>query len=418
MLIEFAVANYRSIRAKQTLSMVAGAARELPHNTVESGSAELGRINRSAAIYGPNAAGKTNLLRAVQFMQRTVVSSATVIDGVMYDPFKFSHSTREAPSQFEVTFLQNGTRYEYGFAASRARVNHEWLIEYPHGRGRKTFERIYDERTEKYDWTFSTHFKGNRVLWRDSTRPNALFLSTAMQLNSDHLKPVFEWFQRRLVVIAGGITLNPILTLQLLEQSSGKERILPFLREADPGILDLTVHKEALPQNAALVLNPAMIIENPKASGSPPNLVRVTFSHASDNKDEMVPLDIAEEANGTQALFRGAGAWLNVFANGEILLVDEIDASLHPVLTRFLISQFHSAASNPNNSQLIFSTHNTTFLTNELFRRDQIWFVEKAEDGGSRLFPLLDFSPRNDENIERWYLRGRYGALPIFSEPQ
>ena len=127
-------------------------------------------------------------------------------------------------------------------------------------------------------------------------------------------------------------------------------------------------------------------------------------------------LDIAEEFGGTQVLFRTGGAWLNVLKNGEVLLIDEIDTSLHPLLIRFLIDRFHSPITNRQSAQLVFTTHNTSILTKEMFRRDQIWFVEKSQDGASKLYPLSDFSPRKEEDFQRWYMRGRYGALPILEE--
>jgi uncharacterized protein len=148
--------------------------------------------------------------------------------------------------------------------------------------------------------------------------------------------------------------------------------------------------------------------------GNAPSMVKVTLSHLTDNPDEPAALDFNEESHGTQTLFKTAGAWLNVMSNGEVLLVDEVDTSLHPLLVRFLIERFHSSKINPRNAQLIFTTHNTSLLDQEeLFRRDQIWFIEKERDGSSRLYPLTDFKPRNDESLERWYMRGRYGALPI-----
>jgi AAA15 family ATPase/GTPase len=165
-----------------------------------------------------------------------------------------------------------------------------------------------------------------------------------------------------------------------------------------------------------MVMPGASIIEHVPGKMQP-NLVKVTLAHSSDDGKQQVGLDLAEESSGTQVLFRSAGAWLNVFANGEILLVDEIDASLHPLLTKFLIEKFHSDVTNPNNAQLLFSTHNTFVLDQAIFRRDQIWFVDKGRDGASKIFPLTDFKPRNDEVLENWYIRGRYGALPILGQP-
>jgi hypothetical protein len=386
-------------------------------NTFDPGIPGFSRFLRSAAVYGANAAGKTNLLKALQYMQSVVVGSAVAAPAATHQfmPFKFIRSMHSAPSEFQITFVQNGTRYEYGFAIDASRIVEEWLMEYAHSRGREIFSRSFDKRTEKYKWKFGSFLRGQRSVWRESTRPNALFLSTATQLNSAQLLPVYEWFQKRLVVIVGQSTMNQSLTIQLLDRPGGKEKLLPFLREADLGIADVKIKREAMPQGvgAMMLLGSAFIEQSP--GGAAPNLVTVTFSHVGDDGRE-VPLDFIDESAGTQVLFRDAGAWLNVFENGEVLIVDEIDTSLHPLLVRFLVRRFHSREGNPKNAQLVFNTHNTTLLSQDLFRRDQIWFVEKDNVGGSRLYPLTDFKPRLDERLEAAYLRGRYGALPILDE--
>jgi AAA15 family ATPase/GTPase len=418
MLIEFRVANFRSFWKEQTLSMVATSHdKQLVENTFDPGIVRFDRLLRSAMVYGPNASGKTNLLRALQFVQGLVLNSArSTTSSLPYSPFKFAVDARQRPSEFEVTFVQNGIRYEYGFVMGPERIEEEWLIEHVHVRGRTMFERRWDARKRKYNWRYSEFLKGQRAVWSEATRPDALFLSTAIQLNSEQLRPVFEWFQRRLVVIAGVSTLNPTLTLRLLSQPSGKERLLPFLREADDRIADLDVSREQIPAGAIVVQGPSNMIEH--GADGPPSLVRVTFSHLINGQDQLVPLDFSDESSGTQVLFRTAGAWLNVFDNGEVLLFDEIDTSLHPLLTRFLIQRFHSSISNPNNAQILFTTHNTSHLDQRYFRRDQIWFVEKDQDGASRLYPLTEFRPRSDEKLESWYMRGRYGALPILTDAE
>jgi len=145
-------------------------------------------------------------------------------------------------------------------------------------------------------------------------------------------------------------------------------------------------------------------------------VARVTSIHKAIDGGEPVPLDIGEESSGTQILFQSAGAWLNVLKNGEVLLYDELDTSLHPLMTRFLIRLFHGANTNPKNAQLVFTTHDTSLLDADIFRRDQVWFIEKDKKSASKLYPLSDFSPRKDEALERGYLRGRYGALPFIGE--
>ena len=418
MLIEFQVKNYRSFRDHQVLSMVAGRFTEhIDANTVAAGIPGFDRFLRSSVIYGANAAGKTNLLRALQLMQSLVLNSAAAPPASVlpYDPFKFAKSSRREPSEFVVAFVESGTRYEYGFAFDAERIREEWLVEYVHPRGRTIFERAFNAKTRKYDWKFSEFLKGRRSLWSESTRPNALFLLTAIQLNSKQLLPVFEWFQKRLVVITGFASLNPTLTIKLLESPEGKAKVLPFLQEADLGITGIDFKREPMAiQPGTIMIGGAPIIE--QMPGNPvPNLLKIQLAHAGEG-NEQIGVDLSDESAGTQVLFRSAGAWLQVWENGEVLLVNEIDTSLHPLLTRFLISKFHSQSSNPKNAQLIFSTHNTSFLNQDVFRRDQIWFVEKDVDGSSRLYPLTDFSPRNDEVLDNWYLRGRYGALPVLNE--
>jgi AAA15 family ATPase/GTPase len=417
MLIEFRVTNYRSFRETQKFSMVSGPGVEhLGTNTFDCRIPDL-RLLRSAAVYGANAAGKTNLLRALQFMQNFIVNSAasSLITGpTPHDPFKFDLITRNSISEYEVAFIQDGIRYEYGFAIGPDRVEKEWLIEYPRGRARRLFDRQFNKSKSKDEWKFSSYFRGNRVVWSEATRPNALFLSTAVQLNSIQLLPVAHWFQRKLVVVVGTTTVNQLLTIKFLDEPTGKSRLLSFMREADPGIADVDLRREPL-LAGTMMFGMQDIIEPTGTPGAPPNVIKITFAHRSKDSASST-LDLKEESNGTQILFRMAGAWLNVLANGEIFLIDEIETSLHPLLTTLLIANFHSDTTNPNNAQLIFTTHNTSLLNQELFRRDQIWFVEKDQSGATTLFPLTDFSPRNDEAIERGYLRGRYGALPVLSE--
>jgi AAA15 family ATPase/GTPase len=419
MLIEFTVENFRSFKAPQSLSMVASSSTEhMKSNTFGAGIQGFGHFLKTAAVYGPNAAGKTNLLRALQFMQSLVVNSAAATPNATpaYSPFLFARAQRRKPSKFSVTFALDAVWYEYGFSMGAERIENEWLIEHVHARGRSIFERTYDPNSKSYAWKFSPSLKGQKAVWSEATRPTALFLSTAIQLNSTQLQPVYEWFQKRLVVVTGTTTLNAALTLQILNQPDGKARLLPFLQEADLGISDVRVTKEKLPAAAGFLPGPNQIIEHEQATNTF-NLVKVTLSHqVEDEKGKQVGLDLSEESNGTQVLFRNAGAWLNVFSNGEVLLLDEIDTSLHPLLTRFLIERFHSPSHNPKNAQLIFTTHDTSLLDQRMFRRDQIWFVEKDRAASSRLYPLTDFKPRKDEDLEGGYMRGRYGALPILNE--
>ena len=211
----------------------------------------------------------------------------------------------------------------------------------------------------------------------------------------------------------GELQLNPTLTYQLLEQPDGKKRVLQFVRAADLGIDDLSMQR--IPMGQA-VITEGNVAREPQSPGTGPTFVRVTSLHKAVDSATPVSMELGEESKGTRILIDSAGAWLNVLNNGEVILYDELDTSLHPLMTRFLIRLFHSRTTNPNNAQLIFTTHDTSLLDGDLFRRDQVWFVEKDEKSASRVYPLSDFSPRKDEALERGYLKGRYGALPFIGE--
>lgn len=420
MLIEIKVKNFRSFREEQSFSMAAESGKEhLGTHTFPIAENAFPRLLRSAAIYGANSAGKTNLLRALQFVRELVITSAGFQPNtpIAFSPYGFDQRTKRAPSEFEITFYENGTRYEYAFSADAERIWFERLIEYPEGKPRRLFLREYRKSDGKYFWDLSkTHLKGPKVLWREATKDNSLFLSVAVQQNSQELLPAFQWFQKRLVVIAGNTHVNPSLTHKMLsDDPTMKDSILSFLRVADPGIADLQIAREPVAPGSAFMPGRGVYFEANEAGSVTTS--RVKFVHASDLSNATMELPADDESSGALALFQSAGPWLNVLRNGEVMLFDEMDSSLHPFLARYLIRQFHSNSANKRNAQLIFTTHNAFLLTQELFRRDQIWFVEKQFGGDSSVYPLTRFAPRKEtEDIQRWYFRGKYGALPILEE--
>jgi hypothetical protein len=428
MLIEFSVSNFRSIRTRQTLSMVAGPDSELQWNVLSRNGDGL-RLLRSAVIYGPNAAGKSNLVRALGTLRQLVENSAIgVQEGqrINVSPFLFSKESAEQPSEFEIIFIaDDGIRYHYYSAVSPERVFREWLVAYPRGRAQRWFEREYVPESDHYKWWFGPNFKGERIerkVWQDFTRANALFFSTAIQLNNAQLKPAFTWVTQRLIVLAPGVVFNPFLSLDLLRQDGGHEQIMRFMRAADIGIDRLELREEdLLPSSSKDVLPPGAVRINfeigvPLGAPPPPQKrFRVLAWHKRSDSTDEVPLDINDESDGTQKLFEFIGGWLRALSLGATLFVDELDRSLHPYMTRFLVGLFHSR-SNDKGGQLVFTTHDTTLLDLDLLRRDQIWFVEKDEQGSTRLYSLLEYSPRKHEALERGYLRGRYGAVPFIGK--
>jgi hypothetical protein len=413
MLIEFTVANFRSVRARQTLSLVASTdTTHLERNTVAA-SAGMGGLHllRSAVIYGPNAAGKSNLLLALETLRQLVLtSSSSLQEGARLplNPFLLA-DTETAPCQFEIVFALGDTRYHYYLEAWPERVSREWLIAYPHGRPQRWFEREYKPEPGIYEWWFGPNFKAERKqrqVWQNSTRANALFLSTAVQLNSEQLRPIFDWFANKLIVLAPGIDFNPFLSLDMLREESSRSRLMRFMETADVGIDRLELREEdGMPP--ILPLLPGQMIPP-----MPMKRMRVLVWHKRAGVEGEVALDLTEESQGTQKLFEFAGGWLRALDTGATLFVDELDRSLHPKLTRFLVELFN-CRSNEKKAQLVFTTHDTTLLDPDILRRDQIWFVEKDAMRSTHLYSLLDYSPRKDEALERGYLKGRYGAVPF-----
>jgi len=418
MLIEFNVTNYRSIREIQKLSMVAATDTSHPENCMPSGIPAIPQAVRSAVLYGPNASGKSNLIKALGFMRDMIeISAVGIREGQLLNisPFRFDAKTTNQSSEFEITFIENNMRYQYGFALNATRVTKEWLLVYIKGKAQRWFERDYDHKKEKDQWYFGPHLTGGKKqhqLWSESTRGNALFLSSAVNLNSEQLRPIFNWFVNKLIIIGSNSQPLPFDTMERIKNEIDKAQIIQFLQAADLGITDVEVklqkgHQVQLRFESGL----AAIVDKQEA-----NIPSAILFHQGKIKDQPVGFDLNEESHGTQKLFAYAGPLLDILRRGKVLIADELDSSLHPKMVRFLINLIHNTDLNQNNAQLIFTTHNTSLLDTDFFRRDQIWFMEKDNEQASQLYPLTDFSPRKGEAIEKGYLVGRYGALPFFGE--
>ena len=407
MLIELAVANFRSIRDEQRLSLVAGPGKELAEtNTLVAPTSEGTKpltLLRSAAIYGANAAGKSNLVKALATMRTIVLTSHQELKQLPVTPFRFDPESAGLPTLFEVVLLKDGVRYQYGFTATAERIHSEWLFAYPKGRSQKWFERSYSPDQNADEITFGDKLTGDKEVWRRATRTNALFLSTAIQLNSAQLQPLAHWFEEKLQVI-GIYDWAPWASLDRCEGDS-KASILDFLNAADLAIENIRLEDDdrGIPIRALLNMPVAHIGGQRR---------KALFQHRL--ADGMaVDLDLRDESDGTQKMFAFAAPWLQALEEGRVLVVDELHDNLHPALVQFLVNLFNSQSTNPRGAQLVFTTHETSILNQDILRRDQIWFCERDERQATRLYPLTDFSPRKGlENLERAYLSGRYGALP------
>ncbi|WP_424947162.1 AAA family ATPase [Candidatus Spongiihabitans sp.] len=424
MLVEFSVTNFKSIKDRQTLSLVASKGKEVADTQILDASPSGGgsgiKLLPSVAIYGANAAGKSNLLKALEEMETIVLYSARQQhrgDLLPVMPFKLDPATRNAPSEFEAIFIAEGVRYQYGFSATPERIVDEWLLAYPKNRPQHWFNREWDEKNKKHEWSLGASLVGGKNLWQKSTRDDALFLSTAIQLNSQQLQPVFDWFQGKLHrVSASGLTPN--FSASFCDTQKGQEVIMNFLRTADLSIDGVQVKKESFDREKLPKTLSKTAREEVAKALEIEDLYQIQMVRR-DAEGKPIAFDIEDESDGTQKFFSFAGPWIDVLANGEVLFVDELHGSLHPKLVELLVNLFNNKKANPNNAQLIFTTHETSILKQEVLRRDQIWFCEKDKFQATRIYPLSDFRPRKGrENLEMMYLSGRYGAVPYIEKVQ
>ncbi len=411
MLLEFSVKKFKSIRDEARLSLVAGRGDERNDTHLIkpelSGDVHNESFVRSVAIYGPNGAGKSNLVNALGVMKYVITHSTVHLAELPVIPFLLDIDDEDEAAMLGVLCIAEGVRYQYGFRATCDQVTDEWLFAWPRGR-----LQVWFERTEN-TWKFGPKLTGDKKVWQRATRPNALFLSTAVSLKSAQLRPVYNWFNQRLRVADTQVWTNALSIALCLGQR--KHEIIDFLNAADLGIADIRIsEKEIHPQQFQ--------------GDSDPDLMQYVVEKLAENKFDLrlrhdtgtrVPseLPLRDESAGTQRIFALAGLWFDSLKNGNVVVFDDLHSSLHPALVRFLVDQFHDPRLNGRGAQLVFTTHNTSILNQDVFRRDQIWFCERNEKQETRLYPLTDFSPRKGlENLERSYLTGRYGALPFFEQ--
>jgi len=425
MLVEFRVRNFRSFRDEQVLSLVASRDKTLDENCVREGGLKL---LKSVGLYGANASGKSNLIKALDLMRDIVVDSAGYKPGreLRITPFLLDSRSSQEPSMFEVTFYHEGVRYQYGFEATNTRIEEEWLFAYPKGPAQKWFSRVFNKDESKYEWKYSSFLKGEKTKLAEKTRDNVLFLSVAAQWNQTQLGAVYEWFRNKLRAVDSKHNLRAITAEMLLSTEKDDAGAKWFsdlttllLQQADLGIRGIVVKKKK--KVDLETMTPPEEIPNEvwtflKGLAKPfegEEQLDVAVVHRNSTTGQDVCMSLEEESDGTQEFFKLIGPWVQARTFGMTVFIDELEASLHPLLARHLVQVIQSPEMSSQGAQLVFTTHDTTLQDPELFRRDQIWFTEKDKAGATRLCPLSDYSPRKGEAIQKGYLSGRYGAIPM-----
>jgi|LakMenEpi03Aug12_release.lakeMendotaPanAssembly.Ray.scaffolds.fasta_scaffold99075_2 AAA15 family ATPase/GTPase len=419
MLIEFSVGNYRSFKDVVTLSMVAADEAtgndELDKNNVFKVNQNFSLL-KSAAIYGANASGKSNLILALYFMQSFVINSSKlqITDKINLEKFRLSSETEDKPSFFKIVFHLDNKIYEYSFEVTQERVISEGLSCTP--KTRKT--NIFSREKDKIKYSKSL-LKGKDV--KDLTKKNTLFLSIAAQFNDPLAGKILLWFSRLKIISGSQFENLRQLSLDYLSREPNlKNEIVFLIKKLDLSIKDMSVevgrtsldnfHKD-IPDR---VKNKEFRLDNYIYNSIE------TYHEKYDLEGRIIGLESFQmnkhESRGTQKIFALLAPVLSALKKSEVLIIDELDSLLHPLMAIAIIGLFNSKITNPKNAQLIFATHDVNLLSNQLFRRDQIWFTEKNRQEATDLYSLVEFDIDNNASFEQDYIQGRYGAIPFIGD--
>lgn len=406
MLIRFSFKNFKSFKDENVLDMEATSLKEHEYNLVKTDQVNLLKV---AAIYGANASGKTNVLQAFDYMKkRILVSDDSKKNSPIDEDNVYSYMINNEPISLEVEILaKNNKIYKYGFDVLKDSIVSEWLYIKKINKFYSIFER------EKNNVTMKSN---NKISGLANIDERTLFLNIYSKIDKDNedFNNVYDWFVNANYLDLGNPRfedfINTRISLKILSDEKYKKELLRFIKTFDSGIEGIKTTPNSLEE-----------VQNNN------RVVKVELIHrGDDNELKALPLEL--ESNGTRKMFHLFDFFMDALRNGMVLFIDELDAKLHPLLTRYIINLFHNSETNIGNGQLIYSTHDTVNLNKETFRRDEIWFTEKNRDGVSEMYALSDYildddennksskKVRNDATYNKDYLTGRYGAIPVLEE--
>ena len=451
MLIQFVVENYMSFKNEAVLNMTATTDSSHKNHVTHDEQGKKTSVLRAAALYGANASGKSNLVKAISFARDFIIYGTRPEISIPVVPFKFDPETTEKPSKFEFIIKHEGVLYTYGFAADEHRVIEEWLFAQPDKREVSFFKRTTDEKGQA-KVIIGSHLapKGSKraeflEYIAQGTRPNQLFLTECHEKNVEQIKPLMLWFRNCLTVLwpnqfARSRCFPPlynfpellheqysqeILATRLDEELELKEFISHFLRTVMKDIQSIYVYKfetasSKNPLLKAISKEEKEGVDNKDINKDEEKVIqRMLFTIHKCKKKQKDDADFSllalrEESDGTQRLIEMLPVIYDALTKGKVFIIDELERSLHPLLSRLFLQTFLDTE--PFGGQIIFATHETTLMDLDLLRRDEIWFVEKDEEESSRIYSLAEFRVRNDLKIDKGYLHGRFGAIPFFGD--
>lgn len=437
MLYQFIVENFKTFRDEAILNLAAASYDEHPHH-VCAGAVKSARILKTAAIYGANASGKTNLMKAVQFARQLIVVGTTGDAPIAVDRFRLNRKSQSDPARFEFIFESDNKVYHYGFVLFPSHIVEEWLIDVTSGTQVPVFKRHTDGEQARVEVVKKVFREGKRrelvQFIANTTRKNQLFLKEAFEKNLEEIKPAFRWFSGSLILIPAladyrslefrtksdqsfsdflGEVLRSVGTgIDKVEAESLEldfEKYLPDLEEKDRDLIRSFIQKKGEAVAIDDRWGNKFYIHHDPVKG--PELLRLRTMHR-DETGALVPFDLRDESEGTRRFLNLLPILYDTKSNDRVYFVDELDRRLHPHLTRKFLELFLDPESG-NSSQLIFTTHDVHLQDQELLRRDELWFVAKdLESGASELYPLTDMGVRKDLKLDKAYMHGRFGGIP------
>ncbi|WP_347468608.1 AAA family ATPase [Burkholderia stagnalis] len=426
MLVQFTVENFLSFKEPATLSMLASKRRSkdkgLDEGAVFDATPDL-KLLKCAAVYGANGSGKSNLFTALKFMKRFVNDSSKesqAEDAIKVEPFRLDLESEAQPSRFEVIFVADSYIYQYEFSADAVEIKEEKLTR----KGFKSSREIvlFSRSGNEIDLDAKKFAEGEGL--QRKTRKNALFLSVCANFNGEISKSVIGWF-RRLRIISGLTDVGYLeFTTEKLKDSTWKSKIQALIKDFDLGIDGLEFGAaEEFPEIKLDADAPEELRElaaaMKKVKVAPMNKINSIHKMLDDRGKliKEVSFDLSrDESEGTKKLVALSGPLIDTLDSSYVLMIDEFDARLHPIISRNIVRLFNSSSVNSKNAQLLVATHDTNLLDRDLLRRDQIWFVERDYCGASHLTSLVEYKVRNDASYEKDYIVGKYGAIPIVGD--
>jgi len=424
MLVEFTVDNFKSI--KDTINFSMFASTYIKNNNSNTFTIRNYELLLSAIIYGANASGKSNFLRAMAFMRNFVLNRFKILqstDRLPHEPFELSTETEDASSKFEIIFFVKNTKYRYGFEIDSENIYAEWLFADEKGREAKLFIRDIEEN----DYVNPNKFKEgfpffDRKNQKIKIAKNQLFIWKCDQEDGEISKSILKWFSNFNMIDGMDHQGYINFTLKKMEDDDFKNRIIELVKTADIDIDDISIEEDDIPLEIIESLPILDIVKKEILNDGILKSISINTKHKKYDKKGIVAGKVnfeldKEESKGTRKFFAISAPIIDTLQNGKVLIIDELDSSLHPILTQYLIRLFHDKTINKNHAQLIFATHDTNLLKPYNFRKDQIWLTEKNKYGSTDLYSLAQFKGvRAKEDFEKQYIQGKYGAIPYLGK--